>query len=167
MSCQHEINEIDTDMFGLPEDKEYIEEIDTGDESLWGQDSQPTQIGKRSTSHMHESPDEEAKNAQSQRLRREDQTAQHSVPGAELAHRWRLRREDQNSQHSATENAHSQLLHTEDQTAQRSAAEADNAHSPHLRREDHNAQRLAAVTKKSSQVPPASSAPPIASCVKR
>jgi hypothetical protein len=26
MSCQHESNEIDTDIFGLPEDKEHIEE---------------------------------------------------------------------------------------------------------------------------------------------
>jgi len=43
MSCLHESNEIDTDMFGLPEDKEYIEEIDTGDEPLRRQDSQPTQ----------------------------------------------------------------------------------------------------------------------------
>jgi hypothetical protein len=60
-SCQHESNEIDADMFGLPKDKEYIEEIDTGDEPLRGQDSQPTQLGKRSTSHMHKAPDEEAK----------------------------------------------------------------------------------------------------------
>jgi len=56
MSCQHGSNEID--MFGLPADEEYVEEIDTGDEPLRGQDSQPTQLGKRSTSHMHEAPDE-------------------------------------------------------------------------------------------------------------
>jgi len=58
MSCQHGSNEID--IFGLPEDEEYVDEIDTGGEPLRGQDSQPTQIGKRSTSHMHEAPDEEA-----------------------------------------------------------------------------------------------------------
>jgi len=49
MSCQHGSNEID--MFGLPEDWEYVEEKDTRDEPL--RDSQPTQIGKRSKSHMH------------------------------------------------------------------------------------------------------------------
>jgi hypothetical protein len=73
MSCQHESNEIDTDMFGLPEDKEYVEEADTGDEPL--RDRQPMQIGQRSTSHMHEAPDKEAESAHSRRLRREDQTA--------------------------------------------------------------------------------------------
>jgi hypothetical protein len=56
MSCQHGSNEID--IFGLSEDEEYVEETDTGDEPL--RDSQPTQIGKRSKSHMHEAPDEEA-----------------------------------------------------------------------------------------------------------
>jgi len=74
MSCQHGSNEID--IFGLPEDEEYVKEIDTGDEPLRGQDSQPTQIGRRSRSHMHEAPDEEAENiAHRRRLRREDQTA--------------------------------------------------------------------------------------------
>jgi len=34
MSCLHESNEIDTNMFGLSEDEEYIEEIDTRDEPL-------------------------------------------------------------------------------------------------------------------------------------
>jgi len=79
MSCQHGSKEID--MFGLPENEEYVEETDTGDEPL--RDSQPTQIGsqptqigsqptqidKRSKSHMHEAPDEEAENAHSWRLR--------------------------------------------------------------------------------------------------
>jgi len=85
MSCQHGSNEID--IFGLPEDEEYVDEIDTGDEPLRGQDtgdkplrgqdSQPTQIGKRSRSHMHEAPDEEAENiAHSRRLRREDRVRQ-------------------------------------------------------------------------------------------
>jgi len=32
MSCQHESNEIDK--FELPEDEEYVEETDTGDEPL-------------------------------------------------------------------------------------------------------------------------------------
>jgi len=78
MSCQHGSNEID--IFGLPEDEEYVNEIDTGGEPLREQDSQPTQIGKRSTSLMHEAPDEEAENiAHSRRLRREDQTAQRSA----------------------------------------------------------------------------------------
>jgi len=67
MSCQHGSNEID--MFGLPEDEEYVEETDTGDEPL--RNSQPMQIGKRSKSHMHEAPDEEAENAHSRRLRQE------------------------------------------------------------------------------------------------
>jgi len=65
-------------MFGLlPEDEEYVEETDTRDEPL--RDSQPTQIGKRSKSHMQEAPDEEAENAHSRRLRREDQTARRSA----------------------------------------------------------------------------------------
>jgi len=101
MSCQHGSNEID--IFGLPEDKEYVEETDTGDGPLRGQDSQPTQIGKRSTSHMHEAPDQEAENiAHSRRLRREDQTAQRSAVDAEnIAHSWRHRREDQTARRSA------------------------------------------------------------------
>jgi len=67
MFCQHGCNEIN--IFGLPKDKEYVEETDTGHEPLRGQASQLTQIGKRSTSHMHEAPDEEAENtAHSRRL---------------------------------------------------------------------------------------------------
>jgi hypothetical protein len=46
-------------MFGLSDDEECIEEIDTTDEPLWSQDGQPTQLGKRYTSHMHAAPDEE------------------------------------------------------------------------------------------------------------
>jgi len=147
MSCQHESNEID--IFELPEDEEYVEESDTGDEPL--RDSQPTQIGKRSKSHMHKAPDEEAENAHSRRLRREDQTAQHSPADAEnIAHSRRLRREDQ--------------------TARRSAAVAENiAHSRCLRTEDQTARRSAAAIKKSSQAPPAAPAPapPIGSRVTR
>jgi len=102
MSCLHESNEIDTDMFGLPEDKEYIEETDTGDEPLRRQGSQPTQLGKRFSSHMHKAPDEEAENAHSRHLRREDQTAQCSAANAEnIAHSRRLRREDQTARGSA------------------------------------------------------------------
>ena len=90
-------------MFGLPEDEEYVDEKDTRDEPL--RDSQPTQIGKRSTSHMHEAPDEEAENiAHSWRLRREDQTAQRSAADADaasIAHSWRLRREDQTARRLA------------------------------------------------------------------
>jgi len=100
-SCQPGSNEID--MFGLPEDEEYVDEKDTRDEPL--RDSQPTQIGKRSTSHMHEAPDEEAENiAHSWRLRREDQTAQRSAADADaasIAHSWRLRREDQTARRLA------------------------------------------------------------------
>jgi hypothetical protein len=91
MSCQAGRNEID--MFGLPEDEEYVDEKDTGDEPL--RDSQPTQIGKRSTSHMHEPPDEKAENiAPSRCLRREDQTAQRSAADADaenIAHSRRSR----------------------------------------------------------------------------
>jgi hypothetical protein len=57
MSCLHERNETDTDILGLSEDKEYIEETDTRDVPLRGQDSQPTQSGKKSTSHMLEALD--------------------------------------------------------------------------------------------------------------
>jgi hypothetical protein len=96
MSCLHESNQIETDMFGLPEDKEYGDETDTGDEPLRRQDSQPTQLGKRFSSHMHGAPDEEAENSHSRRLRREDQTAQRSAGNAEnIAQSRRLRREDQ------------------------------------------------------------------------
>jgi len=142
---------------------------------------------------MHKAPDEEAKNAHRRRLRREDQTAQRSAAEAEnahsrrlhredqtarrlaaeaerIAHSRRLRREDQTAQRSAVEAEriiHSRRLHREDQTAQRSAAEAENAHSRLLPREDQTVQRSAAVTKKSSQVPPASSVLPIASRVTR
>jgi len=102
LSCLHESNEIDTDKFGLSEDEEYIKETDTGDEPLQRQDSQPTQSGKRSTSHMHEAPDKKAENGHSWRLRREDQTAQHSAADTEnLAHSRRLFRNDQTAWRSA------------------------------------------------------------------
>jgi len=98
MLCQHGRNEID--MFGSPEDVEYVEETDTGDEPL--RDSQPTQIGKRFKSHMHEAPDEEAENAHSRHLRREDQTAQRFAANAEnITHSRPLRREDQTARRSA------------------------------------------------------------------
>jgi len=100
MSCRDGSNEID--IFGLPEDEEYVDEIDTGDEPLRGQDGQPMQIGKRSTSRMDEALDEEAENADSRHLRREDQTAQHSAADAEnIAHSRQLRREDQTARRSA------------------------------------------------------------------
>ena len=100
MSCHHGSNEID--ICGLPEDEEYVDEIDTVDEPLRGQDSQPMQIRKRSKSHMHEAPDMEAEHSHSWRLRREDQTAQCSAADAEnITHSWRLRREDQTAWRSA------------------------------------------------------------------
>jgi len=99
MLCQHGSNEID--IFGLPEDEESVDAIDTGDEPPRGQDSQPTQIGKRSKSHMHEVPDEEDDNAHSRRLRREDQTAQRSAADSENpAHSRRLRWADQTARRS-------------------------------------------------------------------
>jgi hypothetical protein len=83
------------------------------------------QIGKRSTSHMHEAPDEKAENAHSGRLRQEDQTAQCSAADAEnIAHSRRLPQEDQTAQCSAadTENiAHSWRFCREDQTVRNSA----------------------------------------------
>jgi len=105
MSCQHESNEID--IFELPEDEEYVEESDTRDEPL--RDSQPTQIGsqptqicKRSKSHMHKAPDEGAENTHSRCLRREDQTAQCWAANVEdIAHSRRLRQEDQTAWRSA------------------------------------------------------------------
>jgi len=100
MSCQHESNEID--MVGLLEVEEYVEETDTRDEPLQGQDSQPMQIAKRPTSHLQEAPDGEAKNAPSRCLRQDDQTAQRLA--------------------AVAENTHSQGLHWEDQTARRMAA---------------------------------------------
>jgi len=65
LSSQHESNEIDIP--GLPEDEEYVEETDTGDEPL--SYCQPTQIGKRSISQMHDAPDVEAENTHSRCLR--------------------------------------------------------------------------------------------------
>jgi len=123
MLCQHGSNEID--MFGLPEDEKYIEETDTEDELL--QDRQPCmQKGKRSKSHMYDTPDGEAESACSQRLP------------------W------------------------EDQTAQCSGADAENiAKSRCLCREHQTAQRSAAAIEQSSQVRPASPAPPIGSRVSR
>jgi len=148
MSCQHGSNEID--IFELPEDEEYVKETDTGDEPLRGQDSQPTHIRKGSTSHMHEAPDAKAEYiAHSQHLRRENQTAQRLAADAENI-------------------AHSQRICREDQTAQCSAVDAENiAHHRRLRQENQTARRSAAANEKSSQVPPASPAPPMASWVTR
>jgi hypothetical protein len=53
MSCLHESNKINTDMFGLSENMEYIEKTYTGDQPLQRQDSHCMQSGRRSTSHMH------------------------------------------------------------------------------------------------------------------
>jgi hypothetical protein len=64
--------------------------------------------------------------------------------------------------------AHSWHVCREDQTAQHSAGEAANiAHSWQHRREDKPARRSAAAIKKSSQLMPASAAPPKASRVTR
>jgi hypothetical protein len=99
MSCQHGSNQID--MFGLPEDEEYVEETDTADDPLQASQltqtgSQSMQIRRRSKSHMHEEPNKYAENTHSQSLRREDQTSQHSAANAEnIAHSPRLCREDQ------------------------------------------------------------------------
>jgi len=58
------------------------------------------------------------------------------------------------------ENTHSHCLHREDQTAQHLATNAENiTYSWRLCREDQTAQRSAAAIKKSSQVPPAATAP--------
>jgi hypothetical protein len=85
MPCQHGSNEFD--IFGLPDDEKYVDEIDTGGEPLRGQDSQPTQIENI---------------AHSRHLRREEQTAQYSAADAEnIAHSRRLHREDQTARHSA------------------------------------------------------------------
>jgi hypothetical protein len=90
MSCQHETNEID--IFELPEEVEFVEESETGDEPLQDSQpmqirSQPMQIGKRSKSPMHEDPDEESENAHSWSLHHGDQTAQRSAANAEtIAH---------------------------------------------------------------------------------
>jgi len=61
MLWHYESNEID--MFQFPEDEEYVKESDTRDEPLRDSQpiqigSQPTQIDKRSKSHMHKPPDE-------------------------------------------------------------------------------------------------------------
>ena len=103
--CQHGRKEIN--MIGVPEDEEYVEETDTGDEPHRDSQttrigSQPTEIGRRSNTPMHEAPDEAAENAHSRHLCREDQTAQRSAANAEnIAHSWRLRREDQTGRRSA------------------------------------------------------------------
>jgi hypothetical protein len=101
MSCQDESNEIN--IFGLPEDEKSVDKTHTGGEPLRGQENQPTQIGKRSTSHMHEASDEEVGNiAHSWHLHRENQTAQHSAAEAEnISHSWCIRREDHTAWHSA------------------------------------------------------------------
>jgi hypothetical protein len=112
MLCQHESNEID--IFELPEDQEYVEGTDTGDEPhrdtqptyIGSQPmqigSQPTQISKRTKPHMHEALDEEAVNADIRPLRRQDQTAWRSAATAQnIAHNRRLRRDDQTARCSA------------------------------------------------------------------
>jgi len=131
MPCQHGSNE--SDVFRLADDEEYVKETDTGDELL--QDSQPTQLWKGSTSHMHEALHEEAENTHSQHLCWEDQTAQHLAADAETAH----------SQHPLGE----------DQTAQCSETDAEIiALSQPLCREDHTVWRLAAAIKSASPAPP-------------
>jgi len=57
-------------MFLLPENEEYVEETDNGKEPLRGPDSKPTHTGKRSTSQMYETHDEEEENAHIRHLRR-------------------------------------------------------------------------------------------------
>jgi len=146
MSCQRGSNEID--IYGVPENEEYVEESDTRDEPLQGQDSQPMQIPKRSTSLMHGAPDEQAKNAHSRHLRRDNQTAQHSAADAETFPSRRLR--------------------CDDQTAQRSARDEENiTQSQHLCTGDQTSRHSAAAIETSSQLPPASPAPPLASLVTR
>jgi len=101
-SCLHDRNESDTDMFGLPEDEDYIKEMDNGGHPHGREDWQPTQLGKRSTSHMCEVPDEKAENSHSRRLRQEDQTAQGLAADAEnITHSRRLLRKDQTAWSSA------------------------------------------------------------------
>jgi hypothetical protein len=91
MLCQHESNEIN--MFELPEDEKYGKETVTGDEPLQG--SQPTQIAKKSKSHMHQAPDEKAENAHNWSYRQEDQTAHRVAANTEnIALSRRLRRVD-------------------------------------------------------------------------
>jgi hypothetical protein len=60
---------------------------------------------------MHTAPDEEAENAHSRHLRREDQTAQRSAANAEyIVHSRRLRREDQTARRSAAANKKSRQV---------------------------------------------------------
>jgi len=97
-SCQH--GTIEIDMFGLPENEYYVEETDTGDKPL--RDSQPTRICHRSKSHIPDAPGEKAENADSWRLRRNDQTAQYSAADVEnIAHSQHLRRQYHPARHSA------------------------------------------------------------------
>ena len=104
MLCQYENTDIYS--FGFPEDEEYADSIDTGDEPLRikytgdepvrGENSQTTPIGMRSRSHKYKAPDVEAEIAHSRPLYREDETAQSFSPDAEnIAHGWHLHREDQ------------------------------------------------------------------------
>jgi len=89
-------------MFGLPEDMEYIEDTDTGDKPFRRQDSQPTQLGKTSSSHILQAPEEEGENAHSWRLHQEDHTAQRSAATAEIiARSRRLGRDDQTAHRRA------------------------------------------------------------------
>lgn len=59
-------------MIELAEDEEYIKGTDTGDESLIGQDCEPTLLGRRIKSHIHAPSVEKAENIYSHHLHWED-----------------------------------------------------------------------------------------------
>jgi len=100
MSPQHGSNEIDN--FELPDDEKYVEETATGDEPPRAS-QRSMQIGKRSSSRMHQAPDDEAGNADSRRVRQENQTSQRSAADADnITLGQRLHRENQTARRSAT-----------------------------------------------------------------
>jgi len=102
MSCQYENIKIYIDMFRLSGDNEYIVELDARDEPLRGHDSHPTQLGRKSTSHITDATNDEAANTHRSRCSWTNQPPQHSAANTDIAHSWHLHWEDQTPHSSAT-----------------------------------------------------------------
>jgi len=123
MSCKHGSKEIY--MFGVPDNEKYVKEIDTGDECLQRQNSQPAQLGKTSLSYMLKCSDIEAETTHNQLLHREDCTVQYPTVDMEMAHCQHLHQEDQTAKNFVADKefiTYSQCLHWDNRTAQSVAA---------------------------------------------
>ncbi|KAF8533099.1 hypothetical protein BDD12DRAFT_900405 [Trichophaea hybrida] len=175
----------ENDIFELPQETEYVEELDNGDGFLHdhiADNTSGTGEGRGSGAHGQNNQAGGDGFLHGRIADNTSGTGESYGSGAHgctdeisdaLQRRWLPTNSGSrtNTSHAPDEEAeniaHSRRLRREDQTAQRSAAEAENiAHSRHLCRKDQTARRSAAI-KKSSQVPPASLAPPIASRVTR